>query len=259
MTWKTSKTVWKRSTVPPVPRSSLLLSVDGTKFISEKDKILERWAAHFYSVLNWLSSINDKAIVWLQRVTWCRSNPGWWLRLLSVDYPAAKHPYLTLPEIYKEGGPAQAGKLLTLIQLIWVKEQLPRDFKDTSIIHIHKWKWNRQVCDNHRRILLLSILGKILAKVLLNRPNNHLEQELLPESQCCFPNESGSWHGVYCKTAARKCWKQNTYLHSIFVNLTKAFDTVSRDGFSRIMAKYDNPEKFVTFIKQFHDGMHARV
>ena len=28
-------------------------------------------------------------------------------------------------------------KLLALIQLIWVKEQLQKDFKDTSIIHIY--------------------------------------------------------------------------------------------------------------------------
>ena len=42
--------------------SYLLLNADGTKFISEKNKILERWAEHFYGVLNRTSSINDEAI-----------------------------------------------------------------------------------------------------------------------------------------------------------------------------------------------------
>ena len=95
-------------------------------------------------------------------------------------------------ENYKEGGSELSGKLLTLIQLIWIKEQLPQDFKDTSIIHIYKWKGNRKVCDNHHRISLLSILGKILVRVLLNHINNHLEHGFLPESQCGFRKECGT-------------------------------------------------------------------
>ena len=36
-----------------------LLSADGTKHISEKNKIMERWAEHFDGILNRPSSIND--------------------------------------------------------------------------------------------------------------------------------------------------------------------------------------------------------
>ena len=56
-----------------------------------------------------------------------------------------------------------------------------------------------------------------------------------------------------------KCQEQNTDLYTNYVDLTKAFDTVSRDGLWRIMAKYDCPEKPITIGRQFDDGMHARV
>ena len=56
-----------------------------------------------------------------------------------------------------------------------------------------------------------------------------------------------------------KCQEQNTDLYSTYVDLIKAFDTVSRDNPGRIMAKYSCSEKFITIIRQFHDGMHARV
>ena len=70
---------------------------------------------------------------------------------------------------------------------MWKKEAIPQKFKDATIIHLFKTKWNPQVCDNHRGISLLSVAGKILARVLLNRLNEHLEQSgLLPESQCGF-------------------------------------------------------------------------
>ena len=48
--------------------SSPLLSADGTKLISEKNKVRERWAEHFDGVLNGSSSINVKAIKQLLQV-----------------------------------------------------------------------------------------------------------------------------------------------------------------------------------------------
>ena len=56
-----------------------------------------------------------------------------------------------------------------------------------------------------------------------------------------------------------KCQEQNADLYSTYVNWTKAFDTVSRDGLWRIMAKYGCPQKFIAIGQQLHDGMLARV
>ena len=44
-----------------------------------------------------------------------------------------------------------------------------------------------------------------------------------------------------------------------FVDLTKAFDTVIREGLWKIMAKFDCPAKFMAMVRQFHDGIFARV
>ena len=48
--------------------SSSLLSADGTTLITDKAKILERWAEHFEAVLNRPSNINDEAINRLDQV-----------------------------------------------------------------------------------------------------------------------------------------------------------------------------------------------
>ena len=45
-----------------------------------------------------------------------------------------------------------------------------------------------------------------------------------------------------------------------FVDLTKAFGTDSRDGLWKIMAKLSCPPRFIAaMVRQFHDGMKARV
>ena len=59
---------------------------------------------------------------------------------------------------------------------MWRKEAFPEEFKDATIIHLFKRKGNSQVCDNQQGISLLSVAGKILARVLLNRLNEHLER-----------------------------------------------------------------------------------
>ena len=56
-----------------------------------------------------------------------------------------------------------------------------------------------------------------------------------------------------------KCQEQHQDLFTTFVNLTKAFDTVSRDGLWKIMAKFGCPSTFISMIRQFHEGMTAHV
>ncbi|BHF85383.1 hypothetical protein SprV_1002854700 [Sparganum proliferum] len=56
-----------------------------------------------------------------------------------------------------------------------------------------------------------------------------------------------------------KCQEMRTHLHSTFVDLTKAFDTVNREGLWKIMQKFGCPERFIEMGRQLHDGMVARV
>ena len=79
------------------------------------------------------------------------------------------------PENFIYGGPALVEKLFELFCAMWTQEELPQEYKDPSITHLYKNKGDRQVCDNHRGISLLAIAGKVLARVLLNRLQTHLE------------------------------------------------------------------------------------
>ena len=246
--------------------TSPLLSADGNTLLTDKESILARWAEHFAGVLNRPSSINDEAIQRLPQVptdTTMDEIPSQEeikkaINLLSSGKaPGAD----AIPaEIYKEGGDTLVGKLQDLFKLIWQEEKVPQDFKDASIVHLYKRKGNRQACDNHRGISLLSIAGKILARVLLNRLNLHLENGLLPESQCGFRKNRGTTDMIFAaRQLQEKCQEQNMDLYSTYVDLTKAFDTVSRNGLWKIMFKFGCPAKFISIVRQLHDGMMARV
>ena len=88
-------------------------------------------------------------------------------------------------KVYKAGGHPMAEKLTKLFQCMWRKDAIPQDFKDASINHLYNRKGNPQVCNNYKGISLLPIAEKIVAQILLNRLNAHLDQAgLIPESQC---------------------------------------------------------------------------
>ena len=164
-------------------------------------------------------------------------------------------------EVYKSGGPTMLRQLTSLYQSMWIKEQLPQEFRDATIVHIYKRKGDRQSCDNHRGISLLSLASKILARIILSHLLDHLENShLLPESQSGFIADRGTIDMVFAaRQLQEKCIEQHCDIYTTFVDLTKAFDTVSCDGLWRIVDKFGCPRKFIAIIRQFHDGMTARV
>nr|VZI43932.1 unnamed protein product [Spirometra erinaceieuropaei] len=108
--------------------------------------------------------------------------------------------------------------------------------------------------------LFQEITGKIFARILLNRLNNHLERGLLPESQCGFRRHRGTTDMIFAAPQLQeKCQEMRTHLYSTFVDLTKAFDTVNREGLWKIMQKFGCPERFNQMVRQLHDAMMARV
>ena len=76
---------------------------------------------------------------------------------------------------------------------------------------------------------LLSIAGKILARVLLDRLNPVVAEEVLPGSQGGFSANCGTTDMILVLRQVQKKWQeQNMVLYAVFLNLMKAFDTVSR-------------------------------
>ncbi|BHF75822.1 hypothetical protein SprV_0501891900 [Sparganum proliferum] len=95
---------------------------------------------------------------------------------------------------------------------MWRQGEVPREFKDGR---------------------------KIFAHIHLNRRNHHLEQGLLPESQCGFRRHSGTTEIIFAACPLQgKCQEMLAHLYSTFVELTKTFDTL---------------------VRQLHDGMMTRV
>ena len=107
---------------------------------------------------------------------------------------------------------------------------------------------------------MLSIAGKILARILLNRLVPSIAEDVLPESQCGFRTNRGTTDMVFVlRQIQEKCREQNKGLYISFVDLTKAFDTVNREGLWKILKRLGCPPKFLKLIVQLHEDQRGQV
>ena len=93
----------------------------------------------------------------------------------------------------------------------------------------------KKICGNYRGITLLSIAGKIMAQIILNRISEKITPNTLPETQCGFRSSRNTIDMEFSlRQIQKKCTEQNRELYAVFIDFTKAFDTVSREKASGV-------------------------
>ncbi len=233
-------------------------SADGSTLFKDRHEILARWANHFESLFNHINPADPYILDNLP------------------DLPPTMH--LDTPPLYSElrqaiaglknnkcagpdGIPAEVFKhfkeVHLLIQNIWENGTLPQDWKDANIMVIYKQKGDRAVCGNSRGISLLSIAGKVLAKIMLSRLVEHISEA---QTQCGFRKSRSTTDMVFVlRQLLEKSREQHKDLYVAFIDLSKAFDTINRELLWKNLFKLGVPPKFLSILQQLHDGMQARV
>ena len=108
-------------------------------------------------------------------------------------------------EVLKNGGHYMLHWLHCFMSCAWTSRQLPQQWKDANIIAIYKRKGDRAVCGSSRGISLLSVAGKVPARVMLRRLLTHVV-DVVPESQCGFRRQCGTTDMIF---VARGYYRRN--------------------------------------------------
>ena len=132
--------------------------------------------------------------------------------------------------------------------------------RDSKIITQYKNKGERNDCNNYRGISLLSIVGKVFARVILIRLQK-LAERIYPEAQCGFRAERSTIGMVFSlRQLQEKCREQHMSLYIVFIYLTKVFDLVSRDGLLKVLPKIGGcPPKLQSMVESFHNDTNGTV
>lgn len=104
-----------------------------------------------------------------------------------------------------------------MLVLCWESGNIPQDWKDADIVTLHKNKGDRSDCNNYRGILLLSIPGKIIAKICL-LPIQTLVESIYPEAQCSLGAQRSAIDTVFfVRQQQEQC--RERYSVSLFIYL----------------------------------------
>nr|KAG5698578.1 hypothetical protein BaRGS_027089 [Batillaria attramentaria] len=121
--------------------------------------------------------------------------------------------------------------LHSLFSKIWEKEEVPAQWKEGIVIKLPK-KGDHRDCSNYRGIMLLSVPGKVLNRILLERMREEVDP-MLRDQQAGFRRNRSYYE--------------------------KAFDSVDREALWKLLRHYGVPGKIISLIRCTYQDMSCRI
>ena len=155
-------------------------------------------------------------------------------------------------EALKEGGTGIINQLHQLLNLIWATEKIPTEWSKELLVKLPKYGDLSQ-CGKWRAITLLSILSKVLSKIILERMKNPIDNVLRDEQAGFRKKRSCADQIATLRIIVEQSIKWQSPLDTCFIDFEKAFDSVDRESIWNILLHYGVPIKFFDIIKALYE------
>lgn len=167
-------------------------------------------------------------------------------------------------EMIKQGGEKLQYTLLNIMNKFWTNpNEIPNHWLNANVISIYKNKGLKSDPNNYRSIFLLDTLSKIFSGMICNRLVQQTDNQI-PPTQFGFRKHLTTGHAITTIRHIIQCaLDSKKTLIIIFVDLTKAFDTLPKSLIQNALAKtchsrninlcinklLDNPKGFLAKTK----------
>ena len=230
-----------RKALGPTQSKTAPIKSSSGEIITDKGQQMESWVEHYsdlYSRENTVSPAALDAIECLPTMDELDSEPLVEGLSKAIDSLAlGKAPgYDGIPlDLIKHCKNTLRLPLHEVLYQCWQEGAVPQDTRDPNIITLHNNKGERNDCNKYRGISLLSIVGKVFARIILMRLQK-LAERIYLESQCGFRAGRSTIDMIFSlRQLKEKCRDQHMHLYIDFIDLTKAFDLVIRDGLFNVL------------------------
>ena len=142
---------------------------------------------------------------------------------------------------------------------VWHSGNILTHWKRGLVVPIWKGKGDCQDCNNYRWITLLSVLGKVLAHLLLMRVRSHLLKYQRPKQSGFTPGKSTTHRTLaLCVLVERQCEFRQGMLVTSF-DLKKVFDSVRRGAFWDLLRFRRIPAVIIGLLSGLYSGTESAV
>jgi hypothetical protein len=161
-------------------------------------------------------------------------------------------------EPIQAGGGTLRSEIHKLVKLIWNKEDLPHQWKESIMVPFEK-KGDKTDCSNYRGISLLSTSYRILSNILLPRLTPYADG-IIGDHQCGFRRNRLTTDQIfYIRLILENKWEYNGTVHELFIDCKKNYGSVSRAVLYSILIEFGTARKLVGLIKMCLNETYSTV
>ena len=232
------------------------------KVLTTTEEQLARWAEHFKELLNRpppdVTPEINRADEELKINLNLSSKTEIKQAIKKLKTAKASGPDNIPPEALKANPDLTANILHKIYSDIWKYEIMPQDWNIGDLIKLPK-KSNLKECKDYRGIALLSVIAKVLNRILITRLLKAVDEKLR-EQQVGFRKDRSCTDQIAAlRIIIEQSLEWNTSLFLNFVDFEKAFDSLDREVLWNLMAHYGIPQKFINIIRNSYNNMQCRV
>ncbi|TWW68274.1 R2DM Retrovirus-related Pol polyprotein from type II retrotransposable element [Takifugu flavidus] len=148
--------------------------------------------------------------------------------------------------------------LTRLCNIAWTSGAVPLDWQTGVVVPVFKSR-DQRVCSNYRGITLLSLPGKVYARVLEKRIRLIVEP-LIEEEQCGFhPGRGTTDHLFTLAGVLEGSWEFAQPVHMCFVDLEKAYDRVPRSILWGVLREYGVEGPLIRAVQSLYQRSRSLV
>ena len=148
--------------------------------------------------------------------------------------------------------------MLNYANKLLVENQKPQQWSDINLIPIPK-TGDLGFTANYRGIALSSVVAKLVNRMLLNRIQPKLDPHLRPNQNGFRPGRSTTAHILALRRIIEGVKRNNLKAVLLFVDFSKAFDSIHRGKMMKILRAYGIPEQLVNAISTLYEKTRAKV
>ena len=162
-------------------------------------------------------------------------------------------------EMLKKGGVTVLEWLVRLFNVCFLLSMVPVDWVCACIVPLFKGKGDVFECSNYRGISLLSVVGKVYGRVLINRIRDRTERVIL-EVQGGFRRGRGCMDQIFVvRQICEKYMAKGKDVYFAFMDLEKAYDRIDRSAMWSVLGMYGVDGKLLNAVKSLYEDSKAYV
>ena len=240
--------------------SSHIRDNNGT-LLKQADETMDRWVEHFSNLLN-RPSPDEEVVIPPSEPLVIDTNPPTLVEIKeaikTLKNNKAAGPDNIPAEVLKADPNLTAEALHPLLNEVWNQENFPSDWKNGHLTVLPK-KGDLTKCENYRGIMLLSVPGKIMSKIILNRMKKIVDKKLRKNQAGFRPNRSCADQITTLRIIIEQSQEWNCPLYINFIDYQKAFDSLDRNSLWKIMAHYGIPQKVIRLVRSMYENAGGNI